>query len=120
MGVSNPIHQEYRTGAPIKMILKGKSHGEACFAMHAAQTSRKHIQAWSKGERAGLINLMYCAKMIGNNFTSKVLKTQRTFMLLNGDRNLLWSWHEVDVLWCLHLPVGRPFLAGGGTSTVWA
>ena len=72
--VTNPIHQEYRTGAPIKMILKCKRHGEAGLAMHAAQTSRKHIQAWSKWERAGLINLMTCSKVSGNCFTSKMLE----------------------------------------------
>ena len=70
------------------MILEGEGHGEIGFTMHAAQTIRKHIQAWAKRERTGFINLMNNSKMVSYNFTSQVLKTQRTFVLLNGNWNL--------------------------------
>ena len=86
------------------MILEGKCHSEIGFPMHAAQPARKHVQAWAKRERAGLVDLMNSSKMASYSFPSKVLKTQRTLMLLNGNWNLSGS--------------GRPFLATGGSSTV--
>ena len=48
VSIPNPIEQKDRTGASIKVVLEGKGRGKIGFAVHAAQTSRKYVQVWSK------------------------------------------------------------------------